>query len=116
MNIINLTPHVVTIINTDGTEIHFPASGQIARCAVNTVQTGYILYGEREIPTYRTQYGEVVGLPDPVDSTIYIVSTPVAQNVPDRKDVLVPAETIRDAEGRIIGCRGLQTFSKEVAV
>lgn len=116
MIIKNLTPHTVTIINTDGSELSFPASGQIARCAVNTVQTGYILYSEKEIPTYRTHYGEVVGLPDPVDNTIYIVSTPVAQNVPDRKDVLVSAECIRDAEGRIIGCRGLQTFSKEAAV
>lgn len=112
-NIINLTPHTVTIVNPDGSELSFPASGTIARCAVNTVQTGYILYSEQEIPTYRTQYGEVIGLPDPQDGVIYITSTPVAQNVPDRKDVLVPAECIRDAEGRIIGCRGLQTFSEK---
>lgn len=52
----------------------------------------------------------VTDLPEPQEEVIYLTSTLVAQAVPDRTDVLVPADLRRDEAGRIIGCGALQRF------
>ena len=60
-----------------------------------------------KIPLTTTAYGEVQGLPDQRDDTVLIVSSMVAARCKDRTDVFIPNESIRDAEGRIIGCKSL---------
>ena len=63
------------------------------------------------IPVTKTVFDTVVtGLPEPQEGVIYLTSTLVAQAVPDRTDVLVPADLRRDEAGRIIGCGALQRF------
>ena len=37
----------------------------------------------------------------------YIVSQLVKNALPDRTDLLVPAEVVRDGNGNIIGCKSL---------
>lgn len=54
-----------------------------------------------------TSYGDVENLPAPEPETIYVVSSIVAQRVPERNDVYIPNESVRDESGRIIGCRSL---------
>ena len=104
MKFINLTPHSINFINNDGiiTKTVEP-SGELARLTTNTVTTGEY----DGIPVTETVYGEIQGLPDPVPNTIYIVSSLVAQRVPERQDVFIPNESVRDDSGRIIGCRSL---------
>ena len=107
MQIVNLTPHAITFVG-DGKELVIKPSGSIARVAAKTVDTGSISSPEGfVIPTTATQYGEVEGLPEAKDGTIYIVSSLVASRVRERKDVFIPNESIRDDAGRIIGCRSL---------
>ncbi len=60
-----------------------------------------------DIPVFRTTFGEVEGLPEPQDDTLYIVSLLVRRARPYRGDLLSPGQLIRDAEGRPIGCKGL---------
>jgi hypothetical protein len=48
--------------------------------------------------------GEQPGQMEPV---FFIVSSIVAQAVPERADVFVPAQPVRDEKGRIIACRAL---------
>lgn len=104
MKIINLTPHKVTIVNAEGASImEIPVSGIIARVTCETVQVGEI----EGIPVTETSYSEVTGLPDPSKEIIYIVSSLVAQRCSNRNDVFIPNESVRDAEGRIIGCKSL---------
>jgi len=102
INIINLTPHEVNII-TDNGNISIPASGTIARCKTEREVTGTI----NGIPVTRTKFGEVENLPEPKENTIFIVSSLVAQAVPHRNDVFIPDDSVRDEQGRIIGCRSL---------
>ena len=103
--IINLTPHTITICNASGEIVRqIPASGNLARVSARTVSTGEVFDG---IPVTTTSYGEVEGLPAPQQDTIYIVSALVAGRVPDRGDVFIPNESVRDSEGRIIGCKSL---------
>ena len=103
-NIINLTPHAITFVTELGQSIRtVEASGQLARVSVKTETTGEFA----GIPVTRSVYGEVEGLPAPEAGTVYIVSSLVAQRVPEREDVFIPNESVRDGEGRIIGCRSL---------
>ena len=99
-----MTPHAVSFVVSDDNKIVIPPSGDIARVSAKTVNTGKLING---IPVTRTVYGDVENLPDPQDDTIYIVSSLVAARVPNRDDVFIPNESVRDAEGRIIGCRSL---------
>lgn len=93
MNIINLTPHAINIINGDTTTKIDPSG---------TVATDNPML-------YTQQYGDVQDLPAPQDNTIYIVSALVLARVPDRTDVYAPltAQAIRNDAGQIIGVPGL---------
>lgn len=101
-NIINLTPHVITVVTGNG-NIEIKPSGIIPRVSVKTVPTGEV----NGIPLFRNEYGEVVDLPDPVDGTLYVVSGLLKSACPERSDLVVPARQIRDEQGRIVGCEGL---------
>jgi len=55
----------------------------------------------------QTRFGEVFDLPDPQPDTIFVVSALVAQAVPERQDVFIVDDAVRDDQGRIIGARAL---------
>jgi hypothetical protein len=109
LNIVNLTPHALNFMpqGPDGPVVTIPPSGQVARCAVNRVQVDTVTVNGITVPVNRTQFGAVTGLPDPQPDTIYIVSAVVAQAVPERQDVFIVDDTVRDEQGRIIGARAL---------
>lgn len=105
VNFENLTPHEVNLVLPDETIFTIPASGMVARVGSYTEQIGVL----GNIPIVKTVFdAAVTDLPDPQDGVIYITSTLVAQAVPERMDVLVPADLRRDDAGRIIGCGALQ--------
>lgn len=102
MNLINLTPHSITIEKANGQTVTIPPSGTVARCAETRVHVRDV----DGIAVSRAVYGDVTDLPDPQPDTIYIVSALVALAA-RRDDVLFPGPAIRDAEGKVIGCWGL---------
>lgn len=99
---VNLTPHTINFI-TNGIKIAIEPSDEIARVTCTSKIVDII----NEIPVTENEYGEVTGLPDPEEGTIYIVSSLVAQRCKDRNDVFIPSDSIRDEKGRIIGCKSL---------
>lgn len=104
----NLTPHQITVA---GYEI--APEGVPARCEEESIKRGFIpsaaLGGEKRIPVVQKRFGAIHGLPDEQPGTIFIVSLVVAQEAWNRgrTDVFTPADPIRDAAGRIIGCASL---------
>lgn len=102
---INMTPHEVVLVNSDSKEVlrRFPASGTLARVNSSTKVVGEI----DGIPITTTEFSDVYGLPEQKDGTVYIVSLAVAQRATDRDDLLVPNGSVRDEQGRIIGCTSL---------
>ncbi len=105
---VNLTPHEIVIFDNEGKNIikRIPPSGQVARVSVKRTKVAEI----GGVPVFRTEYGEVEGLPEPKEGTVYIVSILVLQALRGRrKDVIAPdtspQSVIRDDQGRIKGVR-----------
>lgn len=97
MNIINLTPHPLTIAGRV-----IPASGTVARVTVEYVELPQV----DGIPAVATTYGNVENLPEATADTIYIVSGMVRSALAGRPDVFAPdtgSTAIRDEAGRIVG-------------
>ena len=99
MKIISLVPHDIHVGGKT-----FKPSGKVARVDTHSV----FLDRKMGIDFYRTDFGKVTDLPDKADGIFYIVSGLVASALPDRDDLLIPHDLIRDDQGRVIGCKGLR--------
>ena len=95
--IVNLTPHEVNIGS-----LTIPSSG-VARLAAKIVSAGNF----EGVPLTRTEFGKPEGLPEAEEGTLLIVSQLIKSALPERTDLVVPAELVRDDKGVIIGCRSL---------
>lgn len=106
--IVNLTPHSITFVDACGNVIKtVEPSGQVARVTAKTVSISEV----DGIPITTTAFGDIEGLPAPNGKDVYVVSSIVAQRCRNRDDVFVPSESVRDGDGRIIGCRSLGVVS-----
>lgn len=104
MEIINLTPHAITFLDGNNSVLKVvEPSGTIARAAQTRVLIGDI----DGLPVNQCRYGEVTGLPEAQPGTIYLVSALTAQACPERSDVFITDDAVRDENGRIIGCRAI---------
>jgi len=102
--LVNLTPHELNIVFDENTTFFIPSQG-VARMKEVVVPAGEA----HGVPLIRSEYGGVVGLPDPQVGVVYITSMLVASHV-KRPDVVSPGELQRDANGRVIGCKSLKTY------
>lgn len=108
MNIINLTPHAIVLIDSEGKVMRRIESSGVARVSSKTSTIGAL----DGIPVTYTTFGAVEGLPAPNDGTKYIVSLLVMQQVAHiRSDLFrpdtVPQSVVRNADGTIIGVKAL---------
>lgn len=103
MKILNYMPHTLNIETPDGERIAIESSG-VARCAVKNVQVGDV----DGIPVVTAEFGEIVGLPDPQENTVYVVSMLVASRA-NRPDVLSPdsGPTAIRENGQVVAVRNL---------
>lgn len=104
MTIINLTPHSINFLDESNHPVlTVEPSGTIARAKQTRTLCGTIA----GIPVNQCAYGTVQGLPEPAKETIYIVSAIAAQACPERQDVYIVDDSVRNKDGRIIGVRAL---------
>jgi hypothetical protein len=89
MKMVNLTPHAICVRVGDK-ELQFPPSGQIARVAASAEPCADVVIDGVEVPSVATRYGDVEGLPEPAEGTMYIVSALVLGRVTGRSDVVAP--------------------------
>lgn len=120
--LVNLTPHTIHLYQRQPAAFRDPLeikSEGIAR-ATEIVEPiddlHWCVFGDcgmhDHIPLVNKRYGAVDGLPDPKPHVAYIVSQVVADACPDRTDLLVPHDMVRDDAGRVIGCRGFAIPSR----
>ena len=105
--LINLTPHPITIQPSGAQPITLPVSGRIARLdSAQEIDTGFA-----GVPVVTTRFGQVIGLPGPEEGKVYIVSSLVAQHV-RRPDVVAPdtGPTAIRQDGQIVAVTRLQRF------
>ena len=127
MKLVNLTPHAVSVFDHASAQLlkragdmdefrallakhppllRLPSSG-MARVDVERVLVDALRLPEGVIPIYRSQFtSRVHDLPDPQPGVRYVVSAIVLRACPERSDLLVPVEGVRDPHGRIVGCTG----------
>lgn len=102
-NILNLTPHCINVVDSEGKALaSFPSAG-LARISSTTEVVGEI----NGLPLTKTLFGEVEGLPEEKEGVFYIVSAMIKSTLPNRRDLLVPGLQVRDDQGRVIGCQSL---------
>lgn len=105
MNIVNLTPHEISIYGMETQpQWIIPPSGSVARAAETREELPAVISG---MPVFRMSFGVVENLPEPAENTIYLVSGLVLARCAGRSDVFAPGEAVRDDKGRVIGCIGL---------
>jgi hypothetical protein len=114
MQIINLTPHAITIH-----DITIQPSGTIARAGEWVEPAAPISLDDgRVISTSWVTYTRLEDLPAPTPDTYYVVSLVVAQAAAathrSTADLLTPGEQVRDAGGRVVGCRSLARVGRGI--
>lgn len=112
----NMTPHVVTLI-VEGVRVDYPSEG-IIRATQKDVKVDEIVtdldLGNSSagftIPVFSSSFGAPENVPELKDDAVYIVSSLAFQSLKaagyDMSHFVVPSGTIRDEQGRIIGCKG----------
>lgn len=137
MNLVNLTPHEITIEYLTCRSIYHPEgedwhkkkrviapSGKVARVKVIETHEQQIIeqspfdeWWSERIDIVSNQYGEIVDLPNPKADTKYIVSSLVLQaaSAQGRKDCFAPntAKAKRDKDGNIESVPSLVMASKK---
>jgi len=109
IELVNLTPHPVTVFDTEGKTpiVTLPSSGM-----VRVPETVRILFeGDGDVPLVKIERDphRLEGLPTPTPGTYYIVSDMAYQAATalGRQDLLRTGPAVRDSSGNIIGCKGL---------
>lgn len=129
--LINLTPHPIriytqeaptTLVDIDqGLMTIIPPSGLVARLSAEepsgvtytnmAVRHRTVEFGDVPIQLERVVFTSVSGLPAKREGVYLIVPlvTALAEQSenPQRDDLLVPYEQVRNAEGTVVGCRTL---------
>lgn len=113
----NRTPHPLTILPASAgadakpTLVLPPADrGEVARVETTAHPTDTVVaYADGKIDVVAQRWGSVVGLAAPGGSQVVsaIVAAAMIAEGQDTRHVLVPADQVRDGQGRIVGCRGL---------
>ncbi|MEU4376707.1 hypothetical protein [Pseudonocardia alni] len=108
----NHTPHPVTVVLVDGSDVDLPPHPPSPRVVVERSEDGELRTEHGAVALTRTRRSaEVVDLPAAESGVVLIVSLAVAQARPDRTDLVFPDRQIRDADGRIVACAALGRVS-----
>ena len=102
MEIINCTPHPITVVDADNNVILALPKGEVVpRLSQSTKKVAMI----KGIPITETTFGETQDLPAPNKGVFLVVSRLVLSANLDRTDLLVPNDLARDSNGNIVGCK-----------
>lgn len=103
--IINKTAHPVIVLDRKDNVIkEFKPTALSVRLESHIYHLKHRIDG---IPITKSVYGHPIDLPEQQDGIYYIVSQLVKNKLPNRTDLLVPAEIVRNDKGHIVGCRSL---------
>lgn len=115
VTLVNLTPHPITLHLNSGESKTIEPSGIICRAFESKSFEGKLDVEGGSLSLWHISYGEPIGLPEPKPDTMYIVSHAAAasirQHCPERVDVVVVTDLVRDHTGQVNGALGLAKLS-----
>lgn len=87
MKIVNLNKHVIVVLFA-GVETKYEPSGMVASVSVKQTVEKFI----NGVPCVKNEYGEVIGLPEPKEDTLYLVNAIVLERAKlmGRNDCIAP--------------------------
>lgn len=114
MTLRNLTPHKIAVFNREEKkEFTIEPEGVVPR--VKMVKSRSEDFGTNHVNLSGHQHrievddvfasSEVENLPQEEGNVFLIISRTVAEAVPERNDLIIPNDTVRDENGRIVGCK-----------
>lgn len=103
MKLVNCTPHPINIVNENGEILTLPKGVVVPRLS----QSSTVVDNIAGVPITETVFGKTTDLPEEQEGVFLIVSRLVLAGNSHRKDLLVPNQLVRDAEGNILGCSSL---------
>jgi len=109
MKLINTRNHDIVIMNANNEVILCikPHKDYQVTVATFPIDSGIRVKGFDWIPITVTKFGDPINLPPMTADVKYIVSKQVKQALPNRSDLLVPSELVRDECNIVIGCKSL---------
>lgn len=109
--VINLTPHPVDIVTESGVLTIEPTSPpcriEITRSAAESIDVNGVNVGIFEVSR-----GTTLDLPPRRNGVQMIVSRMVAEENPDRDDLVFPLDLVRDDNGGVVGCSSFGRISR----
>lgn len=101
-----MTPHAVCVLDADGEVVKtYDPSGSVPRVS----STANVVSSIDGIDVVETVFGEVEGLPEARQDTVYLVSALVRLAATDRTDLVSPdtspASAVRNDRGHIVGVK-----------
>lgn len=114
MRVVNLTPHEVRVVDEEARVIR---SWPSAPCPAR-VEAARVPLSELDgIPLMAERRTRAANLPEPEEGVWFIVSSVVGSAHPERDDLLVPSDLVRDGRGVVTACRSFvltSGFAREV--
>ena len=108
MQLVNLTPHPFNLVDSNGDIVlSLDGADNPPRVDVQDSFDQTIQVDGNDVDVFQNSYGDVQNLPDPQDGVLYIVSRMVVNACPDRDDLVIPNDLVRDDDGNIVGCQNL---------
>ena len=108
MELINLTPHAVTLHGELGSVTLPKGLGPFPRLETIRYPMAPVVVGGVILPVKCVVIlGEVRDLPAPTEGVVFVVSAMVEAACPKRSDLYSPGELLRNGDGTIIGAYGL---------
>lgn len=106
MHLMNLTPHDIVLVKLNQATGEYDELFRLPKSPLPArVEMSESLVGEAGgVEVYQANFGDVTNVPS-ANGVGYIVSRLVAERLPERHDLLIPHKTVRDANGKIVGCR-----------
>lgn len=104
---INLTDKDITIYGKNHTTITFPKSGTVAFVKQQDNILDEACVDGCLFDIGKRIYTEVENVPKPEENIFYIVPVVVAQQLPERDDLLVASNAIKNENGEIVGFTSL---------
>lgn len=107
MELVNLTPHDIVIVDANLNTVKTIASSGLARIEEKTgIHSSIPLEDGTHVGLKTSMLAGVYGLPEATETTYYIVSMIVATALKGKRTDLVYPDVVRNDKGIIIGCKG----------